>query len=60
MNDKIREFIETSYNEMKESLIELNKGVQEGKITAEDFVKQRKTMIDSYQNKRKEMESDEI
>lgn len=60
MNDKIREFIETSYNEMKESLIELNKGVQEGKITAEDFVKQRKTMIESYQNKRKELESDEI
>lgn len=60
MNDKIREFIETSYNEMKESLIELNKKVQDGNMTPEDFVKQRKTMIDSYQNKRKEMESDEI
>ena len=60
MNDKIREFIETSYNEMKETLIELNKNVQEGKMTAEEFVKQRKNLVNSYQSKRKEMEENEI
>jgi hypothetical protein len=60
MNDKIREYIEDSYNEMKEKLIKLNKVVQEGKMTPEDFIKERKSMVESYQNKRKEMEKDEI
>lgn len=60
MNDEIREFIEQSYKEMKEKLIELNKVVQSGKMTPEDFVKKRKEMIDSYQTKRKEMEKDEV
>lgn len=60
MNDEIREYIEKSYKEIQEKLIELNKVVQSGKMTPEDFIKKRKEMIDSYQAKRKEMEKDEV
>ena len=45
---------------MKEKLIKLNDGVKDGKMTAEDFVKQRKEMIELYQSKRKEMEKNEV
>tara|TARA_B110000495_G_scaffold155313_1_gene138622 strand:+ start:647 stop:829 length:183 start_codon:yes stop_codon:yes gene_type:complete len=60
MNEELRKFIEDSYVEMKEKLIKLNDGVKDGKMTAEDFVKQRKEMIELYQSKRKEMEKNEV
>lgn len=60
MNEELRKFIEDSYVEMKAKLIKLNDGVKDGKMTAEDFVKQRKDMVDSYQKKRKEMENNEV
>lgn len=60
MKEELRKFIEDSYVEMKEKLIKLNDGVKDGKMTAEDFVKQRKEMIELYQSKRKEMEKNEV
>jgi len=60
MKEELRKFIEDSYVEMKEKLIKLNDSVKDGKMTAEDFVKQRKEMIELYQSKRKEMEKNEV
>jgi hypothetical protein len=60
MNDETRKFIEESYTNMKKSFIALNEEVKKGKMTAESFIQKRKEMIQEYQVKRKELESDEV
>jgi|TARA_B110000263_G_C15035071_1_gene385916 hypothetical protein len=60
MNDETRKFIEESYINMKKSFIALNEEVKNGKMTAESFIQKRKEMIQEYQVKRKELESDEV
>lgn len=60
MNDETRKFIEESYINMKKSFIALNEEVKKGKMTAESFIQKRKEMIQEYQVKRKELESDEV
>lgn len=60
MDDVTRKFIEQSYTQIQETLINLNNDVKNGDLSAEDFVKKRSHMIKEYQMKRKELEKNEV